>query len=308
MNTGTDTSHRSRTSRPATRSRKMAITERDVYRILDESDLGLPDYYRVADTRSGCYFCFFQRKAEWLGLKDNHPQLFNRRDRSTRRQIPKPAVASRGPRSESLRRACRVPNARRRDSAPTPQGRAKRRKPSQPDRPLIEVLADSLRSGRRRTRLSDLPSLNGHVREMTAAGAHKTAIQRWALSRPDCRLPSTMACSRRQTTFFDYGCGRGGDLKRLHKMGVPCGRLGPRLSSPMKNATPADVVNLGYVVNVIEDLEERTVALCAAWELAQKLLIVCSATRMGGTNRRWRLPRRRHHHPQADVPEVLHAG
>ena len=51
------------------------ITERDVYRILDESGLGMPDYYQWR-TRSGCYFCFFQRKAEWLGLKDNHPQLF----------------------------------------------------------------------------------------------------------------------------------------------------------------------------------------------------------------------------------------
>ena len=51
------------------------ITERDVYRILDESGLGVPDYYKWR-TRSGCYFCFFQRKAEWLGLKDNHPQLF----------------------------------------------------------------------------------------------------------------------------------------------------------------------------------------------------------------------------------------
>ena len=40
------------------------ITERDVYRILEESGLGLPEYYKWR-TRSGCYFCFYQRKAEW---------------------------------------------------------------------------------------------------------------------------------------------------------------------------------------------------------------------------------------------------
>ena len=51
------------------------ITERDVYRILEESGLGLPEYYEWR-TRSGCYFCFYQRKAEWIGLKKNHPELF----------------------------------------------------------------------------------------------------------------------------------------------------------------------------------------------------------------------------------------
>ena len=51
------------------------ITETDVYRILEESGLGLPDYYKWR-TRSGCYFCFYQRKAEWVGLMENHPALF----------------------------------------------------------------------------------------------------------------------------------------------------------------------------------------------------------------------------------------
>ena len=51
------------------------ITESDVYRILEESGLGLPEYYKWR-TRSGCYFCFYQRKAEWVGLMENHPDLF----------------------------------------------------------------------------------------------------------------------------------------------------------------------------------------------------------------------------------------
>ena len=51
------------------------ITKEDVYRILEDSGLGLPDYYNWR-TRSGCYFCFFQRKSEWVGLLEQHPELF----------------------------------------------------------------------------------------------------------------------------------------------------------------------------------------------------------------------------------------
>lgn len=51
------------------------ITKEDVMRILEESGLGLPEYYRWR-SRSGCFFCFFQQKIEWLGLWENHPDLF----------------------------------------------------------------------------------------------------------------------------------------------------------------------------------------------------------------------------------------
>lgn len=51
------------------------ITKRDVIKILQESGLGLPEYYKWR-SRSGCYFCFFQRKVEWIKLKHNHPDLF----------------------------------------------------------------------------------------------------------------------------------------------------------------------------------------------------------------------------------------
>lgn len=53
------------------------ITKADVLRILEESGLGLPDYYRWR-SRSGCYFCFFQRRIEWVGLLENHPELFEK--------------------------------------------------------------------------------------------------------------------------------------------------------------------------------------------------------------------------------------
>jgi hypothetical protein len=48
-----------------------------VMRILQDAGIGLPDYYEWR-TRSGCYFCFYQRKAEWVGLAERHPELFER--------------------------------------------------------------------------------------------------------------------------------------------------------------------------------------------------------------------------------------
>ena len=51
------------------------IDKAGVLRILSRSGVELPKYYEWR-SRSGCYFCFFQQKAEWVRLKENHPELF----------------------------------------------------------------------------------------------------------------------------------------------------------------------------------------------------------------------------------------
>jgi len=51
------------------------IDREGVISILEDSGLGMPDYYKWR-SRSGCSFCFFQRKIEWVGLKENHPEKF----------------------------------------------------------------------------------------------------------------------------------------------------------------------------------------------------------------------------------------
>ncbi len=48
----------------------------DIFKILEDS-VGIPEYYKWR-SRSGCYFCFFQRQSEWKGLKENHPALFEK--------------------------------------------------------------------------------------------------------------------------------------------------------------------------------------------------------------------------------------
>ena len=48
-----------------------------VNKILADAGIGLPKYYEWR-VRSGCYFCFFQRKIEWVGLLERHPKLFEK--------------------------------------------------------------------------------------------------------------------------------------------------------------------------------------------------------------------------------------
>jgi 3'-phosphoadenosine 5'-phosphosulfate sulfotransferase (PAPS reductase)/FAD synthetase len=51
------------------------IDKAGVLEILEASGLGLPKYYAWR-TRSGCTFCFFQQKIEWVRLIEHHPEAF----------------------------------------------------------------------------------------------------------------------------------------------------------------------------------------------------------------------------------------
>ncbi|GAB1545147.1 hypothetical protein NUACC21_78230 [Scytonema sp. NUACC21] len=101
---------------------------------------------------------------------------------------------------------------------------------------------------------------------------HKAAIYRNDLSRP-VRLALEANLFTPETTFFDYGCGHGGDLSRIAQKGYVSMGWDPYYS-PATPLTPADIVNLGYVINVIEDPIERREALVKAWELTRKVLLV----------------------------------
>jgi 3'-phosphoadenosine 5'-phosphosulfate sulfotransferase (PAPS reductase)/FAD synthetase len=56
---------------------KEGMTIDDVHSILERSGIGFPAYYGWR-SRSGCFFCFFQQKREWLGLREHHPDLFEK--------------------------------------------------------------------------------------------------------------------------------------------------------------------------------------------------------------------------------------
>ena len=56
--------------------REDGLVKADIIRILEESGLGLPTFTQWGRTRSGCFFCFYQQKIEWVRLKERHPDLF----------------------------------------------------------------------------------------------------------------------------------------------------------------------------------------------------------------------------------------
>lgn len=66
------------------------LIREDIFRILEESGVGVPAYYNKIDfeingktgqyarSRSGCFFCFFQQKIEWVWLYEQHPDLYKK--------------------------------------------------------------------------------------------------------------------------------------------------------------------------------------------------------------------------------------
>jgi 3'-phosphoadenosine 5'-phosphosulfate sulfotransferase (PAPS reductase)/FAD synthetase len=56
--------------------REDGLVYADIVRILQESGVGMPDYTAWGRTRSGCFFCFYQQKIEWVRLKEKYPELY----------------------------------------------------------------------------------------------------------------------------------------------------------------------------------------------------------------------------------------
>lgn len=66
------------------------LVRADIFKILEESGVGVPAYYKevefevngkkstYARSRSGCFFCFYQQKIEWVWLYEQHPELFTK--------------------------------------------------------------------------------------------------------------------------------------------------------------------------------------------------------------------------------------
>ena len=101
---------------------------------------------------------------------------------------------------------------------------------------------------------------------------HRTALSRSVLSAP-VQLLQRHGFISSEKTFFDYGCGRGDDLTAVGEAGVAVAGWDPHFRSDAA-LIQSDVVNLGFVLNVIEDVEERRVALRGAFALANTVLSI----------------------------------
>ena len=101
---------------------------------------------------------------------------------------------------------------------------------------------------------------------------HRTALVRYSLSSPMQMLWRTGFLDGKHTVL-DYGCGRGDDVRALAGQGIEVTGWDP-FFAPENEKRTADVVNLGFVLNVIEDPDERREALLGAWALTEQVLAV----------------------------------
>jgi DNA phosphorothioation-associated putative methyltransferase len=100
---------------------------------------------------------------------------------------------------------------------------------------------------------------------------------RTAIIRRDLSQPVQMLIAHRivteSTTVLDYGCGQGDDVAALAAGGFQAFGWDPHYA-PDGPRRPADVVNLGFVLNVIEDRHERAETLTAAYGFARRALSI----------------------------------
>ena len=109
---------------------------------------------------------------------------------------------------------------------------------------------------------------------------HRTAIKRRDLSLPvKCAYRDGLVSP--SSTLFDYGCGHGRDIELLRSQGFEASGWDPSYF-PNESHQEADVVNLGYVINVIENSDERAATLRKAWELCRRLLVVSAQVLVQG--------------------------
>jgi DNA phosphorothioation-associated putative methyltransferase len=97
-------------------------------------------------------------------------------------------------------------------------------------------------------------------------------MRRFALSKP-LSLALSNGLISPSNTVFDFGCGHGADIRFLKKAGFSATGWDPHFY-PKEKLLAADCVNLGYVLNVIEDPVERRHTLQTAFELTQRVLVV----------------------------------
>jgi len=119
--------------------------------------------------------------------------------------------------------------------------------------------------------------LRGHAlvsahEEHVEVSRHKTAIVRRDLSQP-MQLMVRLGMVTSQRSLFDYGCGQGEDVSALTSQGFEAFGWDPHHAAD-GHRQAADVVNLGFVLNVIEDPRERVETLKAAWRFARDALCV----------------------------------
>jgi len=121
--------------------REAGIDKAGVLELLEAAGLGLPKYYEWR-TRSGCSFCFYQQKIEWVRLMEQHPDRFEEAKAYEKNAIEhgSPFTWSHGESLDELQRPERIEEIRRDHAARIARQRAKLRpNPLRPDYEPIDI-------------------------------------------------------------------------------------------------------------------------------------------------------------------------
>jgi len=111
-------------------------SKRDIFGLLTSSGVGIPKYYEWR-SRSGCTFCFFQQKIEWVNLKVRHPDAFEEAKRYEKKAIENdsPFLWTKGESLEDLEQPERIAQIRA-----DFEKRKEREKRTQRKNPLLDGL------------------------------------------------------------------------------------------------------------------------------------------------------------------------
>lgn len=108
---------------------------------------------------------------------------------------------------------------------------------------------------------------------MPPIARYRTAIGRNSLSAPMAAL-NAAGLLEDGVSVLDYGCGRGDDVRALRAAGIDAVGWDPHFAPDRSVLVPRHVVNLGFVLNVVEDPAERRDVLRRAFDLAERCLTV----------------------------------
>lgn len=115
------------------------------------------------------------------------------------------------------------------------------------------------------------------IKKTSNVERHRTALTRYALSKP-MQLLAKHDFLEGKHTIFDYGCGKGSDVDILRQNNLTANGWDPHFCPDNPKHT-ADIVNIGFVINVIEDKTERMESVLGAYQLCTQFL--CAAVMLG---------------------------
>lgn len=121
--------------------RKAGVDKAGVLDLLEAAGLGLPRYYEWR-SRSGCSFCFYQQKIEWVRLMEQHPDRFEEAKTYEKNAIDhgSPFTWSQGESLEELQKPERIEEIRQDHADRVARQRAKMRpNPLRPDNDPLDI-------------------------------------------------------------------------------------------------------------------------------------------------------------------------